>query len=397
MMIIESILFFYFIYVVAYTAFFSISSFFYFVPSLPTVRSYLRHGHQRFCVLIPAYKEDAVIVETAHRAVHQSYPRELFEVIVIADQLQPDTLARLRQLPIRVEEVKFQQSTKVKSLREATGRLQSGFDYAVVLDADNIVEIDFLQKINSLVSAKRYKAIQVQRRAKNHNNKLAFLDGLSEAINTRIYRQGASAVGLSSSISGSGLVVDFELLKNYIQTTNAVGGFDRELELFLLKHGAKVHYYSGVYVKDEKVTDSRAFQGQRRRWISSQYFYLWKYFVPGMVALFKGDLVFFNSAVLRNVQLPRLINFGLLTAITVILFPFRKHLGFDYSWWPYLLLLNLIFTLAAVPREYYSSKLVDSVKELPSIFIKMIFLLFRMRGANKTFIHTPHTVNEQVQ
>ncbi|HTH57937.1 MAG TPA: glycosyltransferase, partial [Cyclobacteriaceae bacterium] len=240
MVIIESIVFFYFVYSVAYTAFFSISSFFYIVPSIRVVRPYLRHSHQRFCLFIPAYKEDAVIVETAHHAVHQSYPRELFDVVVIADQLQPHTLSMLRQLPIQVAEVEFQQSTKVKSLREAVGRLSSGFDYAIVLDADNIIDVDFLQKVNGLVSTKRYKAIQVQRRAKNHNNKLAFLDGLSEGINTRIYRQGASAVGLSSSISGSGLIVDFNLLKNYLQTTNAVGGFDRELELYLLKHGAKV-------------------------------------------------------------------------------------------------------------------------------------------------------------
>ncbi|HTH56120.1 MAG TPA: hypothetical protein VL728_08730, partial [Cyclobacteriaceae bacterium] len=204
-------------------------------------------------------------------------------------------------------------------------------------------------------------------------------------------------VGLSSSISGSGLIVDFNLLKNYLQTTNAVGGFDRELELYLLKHGAKVHYYNGVYVKDEKVTDAHAFQGQRRRWISSQYFYLWKYLVPGVAALFRGDFAFFNSAVLRNVQLPRLINFGLLAAVTIVLFPFRNYLLFDYSWWPYLLLLNLIFTFAAVPRAYYSSKLIDSMKELPSIFFKMLFLLFRIRGANKTFIHTPHTINEPVR
>lgn len=396
MMIVEAILFFYFIYSVGYTAFFSIASFFYLAPKVSAVSSYLRHGHQRMCVLIPAYKEDAVIVETAFHAARQSYPRELFEVVVIADQLQPTTLSRLAQLPIRVEEVKFQQSTKVRSLREAMA-WRSEFDYVVILDADNIIEPDFLQKINSLISARRYKAVQVERRPKNLNNKLAFLDGLSEAINTRIYRQGASAIGLSASISGSGLIVDFNLLKNYLETTNAVGGFDRELELYLLKHGAKVHYYNKAFVKDEKVADTRAFQGQRKRWIASQYFYLQKHFMEGMVALFKGDLVFFNSAILRNVQLPRLINAGLLAAITIILFPFRRYLSFDYSWWPYLFLLNVIFTFAAVPREYYSRRLIDAIRELPSIFVKMFSLLLRIRGANKTFIHTPHTINEQAQ
>ena len=59
---------------------------------------------RRFVTLIPAYKSDAVIVHAAQSALQQDYPQELHEVVVIADRLQPATLAELRRMPIRVLE-----------------------------------------------------------------------------------------------------------------------------------------------------------------------------------------------------------------------------------------------------------------------------------------------------
>ena len=63
---------------------------------------------RRFVTLIPAYKSDAVIVRTAQAALQQDYPQELHEVVVIADRLQPATLAELRRMPIRVLEASFE-------------------------------------------------------------------------------------------------------------------------------------------------------------------------------------------------------------------------------------------------------------------------------------------------
>ena len=57
---------------------------------------------------------------------------------------------------------------------------------------------------------------------------------------------------------------------------DSVGGFDRELELLLLREGIKVYYYEEAIVLDEKVSKSSTFQNQRKRWIYSQYFYLRK-------------------------------------------------------------------------------------------------------------------------
>jgi hypothetical protein len=113
-----------------------------------------------------------------------------------------------------------------------------------------------------------------------------------------------------------------------------------------------------------------------------------------VAALGKGDFTFFNSAVLRNVQLPRLINIGLLTLLTGGLFLVRDHLFFPYFIWLILFSLQTLAILLAIPRELFTLKLVAAVVDLPFIFFRMLLLLFKLKGANKKFIHTPHGISK---
>lgn len=386
MWVIELILLIYFFYVVGYTTIFCLAGFFY--RPLAAQNSEIK----RFCVFIPCYKEDGVIIDVAKKALDQKYPTTHYTIVVVADSLQNETLHVLKSLPIRVLEVQFDSSTKVKALNLALNKIDGHFDYAIILDADNVMKEDFIAQMNDALS-KGAMAIQGQRMPKNKNNSLAILDGISEAINNHIYRQGTVALGLSSAISGSGVAFDYKTLKRFISAMNSIGGFDRELELLFLRENHKVGYLKSAVVYDEKVSQSSAFQNQRRRWISSQYHYLNKYFQEGIISLFKGKVAFFNSSVLRNIQLPRLINLGLLTVLTLAFYFIRTNLQFGYTIWIFLFLLNSFVTLLAIPKEFYSIKLVKAVFQLPVIFVRMVGLLFKLKGANKKFIHTPHGFN----
>jgi cellulose synthase/poly-beta-1,6-N-acetylglucosamine synthase-like glycosyltransferase len=382
--ILESLLLLYFFYVVAYTFVFSVAGLFYQEPPLSSKSA----NFFKFVVFIPSYKDDSVIIGVAEKALQQDYPREHYKVVVIADSLQPDTIIKLRQLPIEVEEVKFDVSTKVKSLIEALKK-RDGYDYAVILDADNVMYSDFLTKLNGAHQL-GYEAVQGQRLAKNTGNELSFLDGLSEAINNHVYRQGTVALGLSCSISGSAISVNYKTFKDILFGMTSVGGFDREMELLLLQRGVKVLYLKSAGVLDEKVQKDQVFENQRKRWISSQYHYLAKYFGAGMKAFFQGNFTFFNSAVLRNIQLPRLVNIGLLGILTVGLFFMRSYLYFGYEIWLSFSALMVLSIAISIPREYYTLDLLKAFLKIPGIFVRMLMLLFRLKGANKKFIHTPH-------
>ena len=384
MIFLEILILVYFSYVVFYTLIFSLAGF------LRSNRSpQIESPDYKISILIPAYKEDAVIVHTVQEALQQDYPADRYEVSVIADGLQPETLVALRRLPVHVFEVSFEQSTKVKALNYALERMGDSVQLVVILDADNVMEKDFLKKISRSYHAGCH-AIQGRRTAKNRNTHFAVLDGLSEILNNHIYREGSCSLGLSSSLIGSGMAFEAGMLRRLIAGMDSIGGFDRELEVLILKSGHKVCYINDALVYDEKVEDAAVFAGQRRRWISSQYIYLQKYGGLGFKAFLKGNWALFNSALLRNIQLPRVINLGLLSFIVILSLIFRNGL-FIFTWaWCGLWLLFALSLWLAIPRSFYDKTFFSALKSLPKAFWIMFTLLFKLKGANKSFIHTPH-------
>jgi cellulose synthase/poly-beta-1,6-N-acetylglucosamine synthase-like glycosyltransferase len=385
MFIIEILLLVYFAYSVSYTLAFSVAG------NLKSPK--VDEGPEdlnRMALLIPAYKEDAVIEAVAKKALEQDYPTSHFDVIVIADSLNEDTLKRLKKLPIILIKVEFEQSTKVKSLNAAMGKIHDDYSIGLILDADNIMQEGFLQKINKAYNA-GHKVIQGRRVAKNMNTPFAVLDALSEIINNHIYRKGHYVLGMSSSLIGSGMAFHYPLLKSTLKTMKSIGGFDRELEVKLVGQGHKAIYLEDAIVYDEKVEKPEVFANQRRRWIASQFIYLKKYFGKGIKALYQGDMVYFNSAILRNIHLPRLINLGVLVIITGLSSIFNKYLDVSPAYWWVLLGMYLCSFLIAIPAKFYNAHFLKAIVRLPQAFYLMSLSMLRLKGADKQFIHTPHT------
>lgn len=338
-------------------------------------------------VFIPAYKEDTVILHSAQSAVQQLYPSDRFTVVVIADHLQPETISKLKQIPVEVIEVQFEKSTKIKSLNFAVNALEKVYDKVVVLDSDNIMESDFLSKMNRELQA-GYQAVQGHRVAKNEDTDMAFLDAMSEEINNHLFRKGHYVLGLSSALIGSAMAFDFELFKRLIKGIHSVGE-DKELELALLREKIKIAYVQDALVYDEKVQDMEVFGNQRRRWLASQLNIFKTYFFPSFIELFKrGNLDYFNKA-FQSALIPRvlLLGFLIVMAFISIFLPLAPAMiGWIGLWFTYVVTLML-----AVPGRFYNRKLLNAVLKVPSVFLKMFLLLFRLKGAGKTFVHTPHT------
>ena len=266
-------------------------------------------NHRKIAVLIPGYKEDEVIVDVAKAALNQSYPSELYDVIIIADSFQPETLSKLMELPIKVITVAFDKSTKSKALNKAMEQLEDHYEIAVVLDADNVMAIDFLSKINDAFELD-YVAVQGHRTAKNLNTSLAVLDAVSEEINNHIFRKGHRVFGLSSAIIGSGMAFQYDYFKQLMSTVKAVGGFDKEIELRMLKAGHEIGYLDNALVYDEKVQKADVFSNQRRRWLSAQLHYFGQDFSSSLKELFeKGNIDYFDKTI-QFIQPPRILLLG---------------------------------------------------------------------------------------
>lgn len=102
-----------------------------------------------FAVLFPAYKEDSVILHSVKAFFKNIYPRELYDIIVISDQISESTNNELKALSAKVVEVSNSPSTKTNALKNAIEYIekeQLKYDIIVILDADNPTDDDFLEK-----------------------------------------------------------------------------------------------------------------------------------------------------------------------------------------------------------------------------------------------------------
>lgn len=347
------------------------------------------HLYRRVALFIPAYKEDAVIVDVAKHALQQNYPAELMEVIVIADQLKAETIHRLRKLNVTVVEVSFEQSTKSKALRAALKACSDRyFDVAVVLDADNIMSPDFLSKVHQAFD-QGVCVLQGRRVARNMDTPTAVMDAWSEEVNNAIFSAGQRLLGLSSRLAGSGMAFDFQLFQSVMQGVNAIGGFDKELELKLIRMGHKVHYLQTAKVYDEKVSDTQVLTRQRSMWIAAQFHYARLYFpVACFELLTRFKLDFFNKA-FQMILPPRMV----LPVALMVLSAVYYLLGFKDAALlaACFLLLNLLAYLIATPAYLMNMKLLSSMKVLPQAIWRLLPALLRLGEANKKFIHTPHS------
>lgn len=349
---------------------------------------------RNYAVLIPGYKEDAVIIEVAKEALKQNFETSRYDVFIIADSFLPETIKQLQSLPIHVIEVSFEKSTKSKALNAAMSQIPDGkYDVAVVLDADNVMEKDFLTKLDQRFKA-GYRVVQGHRVAKNTNNQFAVLDAISEEINNHIFRKGHRALGLSSALIGSGMAFQYDFFKNIMSNIDAIGGFDKELELKMLRDKITIDYLEDGYVYDEKVQKADVMYNQRRRWLSAQFYYFRKFFGHSLLSLFtKGNIDYFDKA-LQMIMPPRIILIGVLGIQFIVSFFFSSGPGSIF--WQTTFATMFIALLLSVPRKFYNKQLVFAVLKLPLGFFIMFKSLLNLKGANKKFIHTPHTSTSEI-
>ena len=368
---------------VLYVAFYALVSLF---PSRTAKHqpSTLSHQPSSFLILFPAYKEDSVIVHSVRQCLEQTYPKDFYHIGVISDHMQDDTNELLRQLPITLFTPQFEKSSKAKAMQYAMDQIKEDYDYVVILDADNVVEADFLEKLNE-VCAKGYKAIQCHRCAKNNNNDIAVLDGVSEEINNTIFRKAHNRIGLSSALIGSGMCFDFKWFKKNVYNLSTAGE-DRELEALLLMQEIYIHYEESIPVFDEKVSNKENFQKQRLRWMTAQIQSLFRMLPYIPHAIVTGNIDYIDKTV-QQALIPR----SMLIMLTFMLACMITLLSREWciKWW--LLFLFICTSLyVSTPRQLRKHSVFGKLFSLPLLVWKMILNILKIDRKNTDFIHTTH-------
>ena len=343
---------------------------------------------RKIAVLFPTYQENVVILDSVKTALQHQY-NGIFEVIVIADGLQAETIVSLKELGAKVVEVFFVKSTKGKAMQFTMNQIENeGFEIAVVLDVDNVMSDDCLNYINGAFEQGE-KVVQTHRTAKNMDSSFAFLDACNEEVNNHIYRKGPAIVGLSAALIGSGMAFDFAYMRNLLNNIGETVGEDKQLDFMIANDRINIAYLNDVYVYDEKIENAQVFTKQRTRWIASQVEFMKKYAFEGFVQLFKGNIEFFNKTI-QTFLMPRILLLGLLfiTAVQSFFNPF----GPSNVFWLGLFISICLTLLISIPKRLYADKrLYIALFQIPRAMLGMVIALFSIGKAKKSFMVTPHS------
>jgi cellulose synthase/poly-beta-1,6-N-acetylglucosamine synthase-like glycosyltransferase len=298
----------------------------------------------RFIILIPAYKNGAIAEQTVRSILGQTYPQRLFDVTVIADQLDEMSNFRLAQQPITLLTPNFSRSSRAKSLQLAINNLPQFklYDIAVVLNPGNIVEPEFLYQLNDAYEAAGTKAIQCHMLSQNRDTVSARLSAIFEEINNSIFRRGHVTLGLSAAASNSAMAFDFNWFKANIMTTKTSWD-DKELESRLIRQHIFVDYFDDIMVFSQKTRNAEDFNRQRGRWLLSHLSTILRNirFLPGAIIQRQYDLV---DKILQWMLLPRILMMGIIIAMGIIMPVIYFTLAI--KWWALFAIVLFIFALA---------------------------------------------------
>lgn len=309
----------------------------------------------RFAIIIPSHKQDKVIEQSVVSILSQDYPQRLFDVVVVSDHQSEITNMRLAQYPITLLTPDFEESTKAKSLQYAILKLPEFkiYDIALVLDADNIVEQDFLTKVNDAFETAATKAIQLHRISRNRDTAAARMGSIFEEINNNIFRKGHINMGISAALAGSGTAYNFTWFKTNVMKAKTAGE-DKELEALLLKQGYFIDYFDNILLYGEKKRTTSKMNEQHGRWTLQQFQNLLRNirYLPGAFLRKQYD---WADKLIQWMLMPRTSMIGIMMIMSIIL-PFI-YLTLAFKWW--IVSSAVLFFFALATPDYLVDEMWD--------------------------------------
>ncbi len=333
--------------------------------TLPGVAALLRQSHERFTIyLVTDACEDV-----------ENYPVKDHRLVI----LNPEPSLNL----------------KAKSIIYAMDRYVRPHDYTIVFDGDNLAHPDFLKELSKYVK-RGDKAIQGQRTAKNLDTMYACADATGEFYKNYIERYGPYLIGSSSVISGSGMAVETEVYRAYLNSPEIQRGKhlwkkmlqeDKILQNFLIENGYRITYAWQAVLYDEKVTTSTQVETQRSRW-------LYSYFqnVPNSLRIlwlglkrFSWNDLYFGLITIAPPLFLQVFS-ALLLGVIWLLVDWKMSVLFVFALAVFS--LNVLFTLylsdapAAIWKQLWG---------IPLFIWNQVKALLKMKDPNKNFKHTEHS------
>ena len=229
----------------------------------------IKNKKHKFMMILPAHNESAVIGSLIESLQALDYPKELYDIYVIADNCTDNTAQIAKDLGAIVYE-RFDEKKKTKGFAMQwflNQKIKEDADYDAfcVFDADNIVDKNFLNAMNKKL-CQGEEIVQGYRDIKNPADSwISAGYALFYWMMNRFYHLARYNLGLSPLINGTGFMVDFNLIKPTGWDTITLTE-DIEFSLKNIAKGRKLGWATDAIVYDEQPTEFKQSWSQRSRW-----------------------------------------------------------------------------------------------------------------------------------
>lgn len=229
--------------------------------------------NHRYAIFISARNEEAVIPELIDSLKKQNYPKDKFDIFVLADNCTDHTAEVSRNAGAVVyERQNKQQVGKGYALdylyKKVTKRYgKNRYDAFIVFDADNIVHPDFLKEINKTFDTGKFDAITTYRNSKNFGtNWLTAAYSIWFMREARYVNYPRMLLGAQCMISGTGFLVSKRIMEKNNGWPFHLLTEDIQFSVNCAIDEVSIGYCDGAMVYDEQPSSMKQSWNQRLRW-----------------------------------------------------------------------------------------------------------------------------------
>ena len=297
----------------------------------------LENKEHKFLAIIPAHNEEAVIENLIESLKNQTYPKDKYDICVIADNCTDKTKELAEKLGAKVFERHEEdpaKKTKGEALRLFLNTLlqdpKLDYDAFCVFDADNIVDKDFIKAMNKHL-CQGEEVVQGYRDIKNPTDSwVASGYAIFYWTMNRFYHLARYNAGLSPLINGTGFMVKFDSIRPTGWNTNTLTE-DIEFSLKRIIQGKKLGWATDAIVYDEQPVKFKPSWSQRSRWTIGHIQCLQEYTKPlAKAAKDNKTLMNFDGLLYMLGSIPMFIITILLLVLNAVSYLFKGMTTADF-------------------------------------------------------------------
>ncbi len=229
----------------------------------------IEEKQNRFMAIIPAHNEATVVGNLIESLKNQNYPKELYDIYVIADNCTDNTAEVAKKAGAIVYE-RFDETKKTKGYAlqwflDQKIKENAPYDALCIFDADNIADVNFIKAMNKKL-CQGENVVQGYRDIKNPtDNWITAGYAIFYWTMNRFYHLARYNLGLSPLLNGTGFMVRFDIIKPTGWDTKTLTE-DIEFSLKNIIEGRKLGWATDAIVYDEQPTSFKQSWSQRTRW-----------------------------------------------------------------------------------------------------------------------------------